>query len=218
MISKELPPAVNEVTAEQVARAFTAACFSARLDPNHNLIAMLLAHSALETGHWSLLRCFNFGNVKATDGWIASGGSYTFYKASENLSPKQAKYWLKQAKPRTDGKPGLDTVKVGEGERDDGSPYWRLFFYPSSLQARFRAFPSLAQGAEQYLSKLQGRYKAALQPAREGKPYVYVDSIFAEGYFTARKSDYSKIVSGLFHNQYKELALGLGDLVELFGR
>lgn len=211
------PPQTYHATPTEVAHAFLAAAFAAGLEPNHELIAMLLSHSALETGHWAALRCFNFGNVKAHDSWVQAGGSYTYYEASEWLTVPEAKRWLARAKPRTDGEPGLDTIKKGERiNAETKKREWSLWFWASSPQARFRAFDTLAEGASQYLAKLMGRYADALEPALGGDPKEYVERIYAKSYFTAGLSVYRNVVTSLYHDRFYDRVAALGDLVEIF--
>jgi hypothetical protein len=199
----ELAPKTTAAAAEDVAAAFKTAAEAADITPTAPLLGVLLAQSALETGHWSAMYCWNFGNVKATDKWIAGGGSYTFYDkkpphaeapVTENLSPAAKDYWLAQAKPRTDGGEGLDMV-VGH-QRADGRFY--CLFWPSHEQARFRAFESLEAGAAAFLSKLTGRYKAALTPAAAGNVAGYVGTIHSLGYFTAGLQTYTNSVQALY--------------------
>jgi hypothetical protein len=199
----ELAPKTTTAAAEDVAAAFKAAAEAAGLKPTAELLGVLLAQSALETGHWKLMYNFNFGNVKASDKWIAAGGSYTYYDkkpphaeapVTENLSAASKDYWLARAKPRTDGGEGLDMV-VGR-QLADGRFY--CLFWPSHEQARFRAFETLEAGAAAFLRKLTGRYKAALTPAAAGNVAGYVGTIHSLGYFTAGLQAYTRSVQALY--------------------
>lgn len=202
----ERAPVATSPTWQEVATALATACWALGLVANHDLIAMLCAHSALETGHWKVMWNYNFGNVKATDAWIAEGGDFVFYPArpdgranvSENLDDKWLAHVKKQARPRTDGgtyKGSNLDIHVA-GKRDDGR--WSVYFYPSHVQARFRAFPTLEAGAVVYVEKLTERYAEALHPAVAGRAAEYVNLLHAKGYFTAGLTGYRQAVQRLF--------------------
>lgn len=53
--------------------------------PSVLTLACLLAQSALETGHWKSLHCFNFGNVKAGRSWR---GLKTMFRCNEVIGGK----------------------------------------------------------------------------------------------------------------------------------
>jgi hypothetical protein len=209
---KELVTVKNPLTPEQVAQTFVEACWWSNLQPTNELINMLLAHSALETAHWKWLRCFNFGNVKATSGWIASGGDYCFYVASENLSDQVAQAWLKLAKPRTDGVDGLDMIV--RSRRADGR--LSCWFYPSHPVCRFRAFETALEGGQNYVQKLLGKYATALAWAKAGNVDMYVKEIHRLGYFTAGFNGYLRVMRYQY-NKYRSTKVSLADPIELIG-
>lgn len=203
-MSQERPPTLVSATPAEVAEAFAAAARNQGLKVTAELVGVLLAQSALETGHWQALVRWNFGNVKATDAWIAAGGLYTFYDfvpphapapVSENLHEAQMKAALAQSRPRTDGS-GLPDMKVG-ARRTDGR--YTCWFWPSHVQTRFRAFESLEDGAEMYLGKLSGKYRGALAPAARGDVLGYVTALRDLGpYFTADFNGYYRAVLSLY--------------------
>jgi len=206
----ELKAEHTPVEPAEVATAFKAAAEAAGITPTPQLLGVLLAQSALETGHWKAMVTFNFGNVKATNEWIANGGCYTFYDktpphaeapVTENLNTAAKDFWLTKAKPRTDGGEGLDMVV--KGRRSDGLYY--CLFWPSHPQARFRAFETLTEGAAAFLQKLTGRYRPALDHARTGDVAGYVTTIHSLGYFTAGLQSYLGAVQGLY-GKYLQVA------------
>ena len=209
---QELPAVETPLSATQVASAFVEACWWSNMRPNHDLIVMLLAHSALETGHWAKLRCYNFGNVKATNGWINTGGDFCFYEASENLDDRTTNALMARAKPRTDGQPGLDMEL--RGRRTDGRI--RCWFWPSNEQCRFRAFKTAHAGAVEYVRKLLGRYAMALVWAQAGNPERYVEELHTLGYFTAGLEPYKRLVRILF-KRYADTPFELEDPAEKVG-
>ncbi len=210
---RERKPQRITANALEVALAFGIAATDVGIVPTAELIGVLLAQSALETGNWSVMYNFNFGNVKATDGWIAGGGDYTFYDyaaprgrthsapVSENLSLAARNHALKLSKPRTDGVDAPDMFVVSQ--RKNGE--WYCLFWPSHIQTRFRAFDTLEAGALGYLSKLTGKYASALEFAARGDVRGYVSTIRQIGYFTAPLEGYVHTVQSLY-NKYLPVA------------
>ena len=200
----EVPPARIAASPAEVAGAFVAAARANEIEPTVELIGVLLAQSALETGHWGTMYNYNFGNVKATDAWVADGGLYTFYDhvpphapapVSENLSEAQMRADLARSRPRTDGS-GLPDMKVG-GRRTDGR--YTCWCWPSHVQTRFRAFNTLEEGAAAFLAKFTGRYAGAIAPAARGDVLGYVTQLRRLGpYFTADFDSYHRAVLALY--------------------
>lgn len=202
---QRLDAVVTDLSPAEVAAAFTEAARRMIPEANAQLVATLLAHSALETGNWKAqdgqggMRCYNFGNVKATDKWIAGGGNYTYYFASELLTAPQADYAVSISEPRTD---------AGDGQRGEldaqitsarGVYRW-MSFWPDHPQARFRAFETAADGAAAYIRKLTGRYRSCLKHGIAGKPGEYVTAIRALGYFTAPLDPYRRTVEERYYH------------------
>ena len=202
---------LTEVSVEGVAAAFVDACWRVNMRPTHDLIIIMLAHSALETGHWKVMRNYNFGNVKATGGWIVGGGDFCFYEASENFNPKLAASLL-AARHRRTGAEGWDVEK--RAERKDGR--WAMWFFPSHIQARFRSFATLADGASAYIAKLLGRYADAIGWAQAGNVERYVATLHQFGYFTAGLAGYTRLVRILF-KRYWKTPIDLSDPAERIG-
>lgn len=204
----ELPPTRHYVAPHDVAASFIVALQAEGWVVTEELLATLMAQSALETGHWGWMYAFNFGNVKATDKWIADGGDYTYYDTppphskapvSENLTREQMAYNLKLSAKRDNGEPDMAVV----GRTDDGR--YICLFWPRHVQCRFRAFKTLDEGAAAYVSKLSGRYRASLEYATVGDVRGYVYSLHAGGYFTADVSRYTSVVQTLFR-KYEPIA------------
>ena len=205
-------------TPVDVAKAFKAASLSLGIDPNPGFVAVLMAQSGLETGHWKIMYNFNFGNVKASDQWIKDGGDYTYYNyaaphakapVSENLTPRQVSIALGSAKPRVDD-PKFPDMEVGPTRNDGRVTCW---FWPDHIQTRFRAFETLEEGAVAYLSKLTGRYSDALDAALDNRVSAYVELLHSKGYFTAGLEGYRRAVCKLF-NRYLPCAEGVFDMSE----
>lgn len=201
----EHPETFTEVDPGELARVF--AELVGDVSPRPELVAVLLAQSALETGHWGWMRSFNFGNVKATDRWIELGGGFTFFATppphapapvSENLTHAQVQPNLKLARPRPDAG-GLD-MHVGELIEREGAPdLYRCWFWPRHVQARFRAFGTLLEGAESWSKLLRGKYREALEPASRGDVRAYCAALKRLGpYFLEDVDRYANVVGALF--------------------
>jgi len=82
LIEDKLTP----LTAREVCRAFQSAFFGVTLQlPTKETLALLMAQSALESGRWKSLHCFNFTNIKAADTYE---GLYCLYRCNEIINGK----------------------------------------------------------------------------------------------------------------------------------
>lgn len=115
--------------------------------------ALLLAHSALETGRWTKIPGNNFGGIKA-------GGSWK----GERIATQ--------------------TREVVNGQN-------------VILIQSFRAYPTLDEGAEDFVSFLRDKYPEAWVWLQYGNAEKYVRALKKAKYFTADEDDYLKAVSSL---------------------
>jgi peptidoglycan hydrolase-like protein with peptidoglycan-binding domain len=82
-----VPAAKTPLSKAQAALAFIEAVERVTGDPpSPAMLACLLAQSALETGNWTAIWNFNFGNVKAGKGWR---GLKTMFRCSEIIGGKE---------------------------------------------------------------------------------------------------------------------------------
>lgn len=65
------------------------------------------------------------------------------------------------------------------------------------IRARFRAYNTAAEGAEDYLSLLDRRYPNALAAARNGDPDGFVRQLKRGGYFTGNEDAYARSVRNM---------------------
>jgi N-acetyl-anhydromuramyl-L-alanine amidase AmpD len=192
-IGRKLPPNETSLAPEQVARAIAEAYFEiVGQNPTRELVLVLTAHSALETGHWHLCRNYNLGNVKATDAWQ---GDYSYYYANEKLPASLLAKALRFAAWRLDGKQGLDAVATGGGWVD---------LFPDHPWCRFRAYSSLKVSVADHIRKLMGRYKAAIPFAARGDVVIYCSLLQSLGpYFTANLGVYTNSVDSIYRGYSK---------------
>lgn len=80
------PDQLTPLGAADVARAFrTAFVRSFGHDPSTRTLAILMAQSALESGRWKSLHCYNFTNIKASETYE---GHYCLYRCNEVIDGK----------------------------------------------------------------------------------------------------------------------------------
>lgn len=143
-------------------------------DASIDSLSLLWAQSALETGRWKKLHCYNWGNVK-----------------KRHAHPKY--------KSITDD--GHDYCMYRCNEILNGKVEW---FDPPHPQTHFRAYHSAADGASDYLRLVANkkRYKKAWSQVLKGDPVAYCKELKKAGYFTANLYHYTKGVVSL-SNEFK---------------
>lgn len=81
-----VPDELTPLDAKNVARAFRSAYETVcGVSPTKECLALLVAQSALETGRWKSIHCFNFGNVKASPDYY---GFYCQFRCNEVINGK----------------------------------------------------------------------------------------------------------------------------------
>lgn len=81
-----IPDQITKLSAGDVIRAFErAAAAVLGYQLSHKSIALLVAQSALETGRWKSIHCFNFGNIKASEEYE---GFYCLFRCNEIIKGK----------------------------------------------------------------------------------------------------------------------------------
>lgn len=92
-----LPDVVTPLTPRDVLWAFRVAFEQVvGLTPSRDSLALLTAQSALETGRWKSIHCFNLGNVKASESYE---GYYTMFRCNEVIGGKVQ--WFDPPHPQT---------------------------------------------------------------------------------------------------------------------
>lgn len=82
---KLIPNKLTPMTALESLLAFREA-FSKEVGrtPSNSTLAILVAQSALETGRWKSMHCFNFGNIRPPKNWT---GDYCQFRCNEQITP-----------------------------------------------------------------------------------------------------------------------------------
>lgn len=143
--------------------------------PSMRALAILIGQSALETGDWRSIHCFNFGNAK-------SGVElpHTYFKCGELLAdpndPKRRARYFKFAAPHE--------------PLPEGTPFNRS---EHTRQTRFRAFESADAGATYHMRLItSGRYAPAYERAMAGDAVGFSELLHLHGYYTADVSSYTQ--------------------------
>jgi len=173
---------VTPFTFEDAAEAMRAALRDALkgVNPSNAALALALAKTALETGRWKFIHCYNWGNIKAGKAYV---GMYTSFACNEVLNGKVV--WFA---------PGGRLDKKGGVVVAEHSPV-----PPGHVQTRFRAYANRFDGAYQYVEFVaSGRYVDAWNELLEGDADGYVMALYRKGYFTADPKIYGKGVKSLF--------------------
>jgi hypothetical protein len=198
-MGKRLEALPTTVTFRQVAAALEASWTTLLGSaPKQSSLSVLLAQSALETGHWKYSYCYNLGNAKAGASWQ---GDYCFYPADEIVNEAQAASAIAERALRTDGVAGHD-VELTALPRGQV----KVTLHPDHPWCRFRAFTSLQDGADDYLGLLHKRFKAAWPAIEAGDPEGFVRTLRELGYFTASLERYLPPVQQLFDKFSKLLS------------
>lgn len=166
-----LPDVKTSQTAQQTRRVFQTILLELKLDVAGLTRAypVFMAQSALETGHWGSMHCWNWGNIRPGTGWT---GDIVQMRCNEQLSP--GKYtWFN---PPAVGEPGYGDPRHGSS---------------------FRAFTGAVVGARDYFGFIQRHYTEAYAAALAGDAAGFVHGLKKVGYFTADEAPYRTAVVSL---------------------
>lgn len=108
MIATLVPDQLTPMAALDVLKAFKSAFATVcGNDPSNECLALLVAQSALETGRWKSIHCWNFGNVKAAPTYA---GKYCQFRCNEVINGKVA--WFDPPHPQTNFR-AFDSAESG---------------------------------------------------------------------------------------------------------
>lgn len=175
----ELAPRKTPVTAEQLYDALGD-------DLPRATRLILVAQSALETGRWASLVCYNLGNVKCPQPNVYD---HCYFSTQEYVPRQQAGAAMVAS---TSDAP----VEVA---RDEGGTHVWIRLRPKHPGCCFRAFSTLEQAAAWFVNFLKSHYSLAWSSALAGDPPSFVHNLRQGGYFTAPEDVYSRRVVQLYH-------------------
>jgi hypothetical protein len=196
MLATYVHPETTALTFDLAALAMRAALIETLgQDPAAPTLALALAKTALETGRWSSMWCFNFGNIKCSDKW---GGLFTCVTLNEVIDGKVM--WFSPL-GRLTGNPSKGGRLAGD-VADTGRKV-----PPGHPQTRLRAFAEASEGALNYVQFVSGgRYAAAWARLLVGDGAGYVHELKRAGYFTADEEQYARGVLSLQREFIAKLA------------
>lgn len=171
-----LPDQVTKLESAEAGRVILAAVQQLTgSTPSLQALAIIIGQSALETGDWKSIHCFNFGNAK-------SGVElpHTYFKCGELLvdptDPGRRTRYFKFVAPHE--------------PLPEGTPFGRA---EHTRQTRFRAFESAEAGALYHLRLITGgRYADAYARALAGDAVGFSELLHLHGYYTADVESYTK--------------------------
>lgn len=185
-----IPDQLTRLTLEEAIAAFLAGWRRVlKRDPTPGALAVLVAGSALETGHWRSMHCYCFGNIKASPNYP---GLACMFTCDEIVTPEQGEV-AKRLGPCTVGPWAKDPSKV------------RVVVHPPHPWSAFRAYRTAAEGAAAHIEFLavdtdgdgKNRYAATWAAVERGDAVGYVRAKKAVGYFTGPLDAYEAAVRAI---------------------
>jgi hypothetical protein len=167
VIATYVEPAVTVLSWNDAATALRWALEGPNSTPSPEVLSLCLAKSALETGRWTKIWNYNFGNVKAGGSYV---GMFTCIRLNEVIGGK-----VKWFDPDSEG----------------------FAVPPGHPQTRMRAFANAWDGAQAYIEVLQERFRPAYDSMLTGNAEKYVRTLKRLNYFTADEEPYLRGVQSL---------------------
>lgn len=198
-----IPAVKTPATAEEVYNALRQVWIE-RIgsEPKRESLLVLCAQWAFETGRGRSMWNWNLGNQKGRPGG-SDGRSWTFFACNEILSASETTRLVGAAKPRTDGKPGLDAVvtkTLANNQRE-------VWFYPDNPACCFRAYRGLLEGARDYFDLLRKRFASAWPAVEAGDPAQFSRLLKQARYYTADESLYTRSLVSIFTEYGRSVAV-----------
>lgn len=187
----ERPARRTPVTPEQVLLSFaTAWQLVVGQPPSREVLHILHAQSALETGHWKSLFNFNLGGAKkhGTCDW-------THFTTTERLPHSAADKYIASSKP------GAEVTVL----REDQTHKTLRFAGRQSMNC-FASWEDLDTAARDHVALLTRRFPKAIERAKAGDVDGYVRELKRAKYFTASEEEYMKAVRSIARRYTRELA------------
>lgn len=187
---QERPAKRTPVSPEQVFLSFaTAWQMLTGSPPQRQVLHILHAQSALETGHWKSLWNFNLGGAKkhGTCDW-------TYFTTTERFRHADADKYLASSKP------GSEVALVKQD-----ATHKTLRFSGKQQMNCFASWEDLDTAAKDHLALLFRRFPAAIERAKAGDVDGYVRELKKRGYFTASEQEYMKAVGSIARSYEKKL-------------
>lgn len=149
--------------------------------PSDEVVALVMAKSALETGRWNAIWNDNFGNMKVGR-WT---GNYTCIVLNEVIAKRVV--WFHPRGQMSMGPSRPDWQIVGQE--------WPV--PPGHPQTRMRAHANKYDGVSQYFALLKARFPRSYAALWSANPKEFVHALKTEGYFTADEEPYRNSVASI---------------------
>jgi flagellum-specific peptidoglycan hydrolase FlgJ len=187
----ERPCKPTPVTPEQVFLSLaTAWQMLAGEPPKRDVLHIIHAQSALETGHWKYVMNYNLGGAKRH-----GQCDWTYFVTTERFKDATADQYLASSKPGAE----VAVVKVEAG-------YKTLRFHGKQQMNCFASWEDLDSAAKEHLALLFKRFPSAIEKAKAGDVDGYVSELKRKGYFTASEDEYKRAVGSIARRYTRELA------------
>jgi flagellum-specific peptidoglycan hydrolase FlgJ len=157
--------------------------------PDRQMLHILHAQSALETGHWKSISNYNLGGAKkhGTCDW-------TYFTTTERFPSETADRYVASSRPGSE----VTIIKVDPA-------FKTLRFTGKQPMNCFASWETLDDASRDHLSMLFKRFPKAIEQAKKGDPKGYVRELKKAGYFTASEEEYAKIVGSIAKSYTKKL-------------
>jgi hypothetical protein len=200
---REVPLQGTPTTAQSYTRAMMRVWkrFHGGVLPTKEQLGVLRAQYMAETGD---VACWNhnLGNVKKADG---DGYDFFFLPGTwEGVSRENFELLKKDPRwgqfvefdnPEWYVRRGMSLANARARVAEHNAavaPLTSVLFHPPHPFARFRAYPSFAEGFERkFRLFLEGRYKSAFRYVLEGQPELFARELKRFGYYTASADAYA---------------------------
>jgi hypothetical protein len=193
-VSEQLPDVITTLTIDEAIPVVAGGCaIVLGGDPPAGCLATLVGQTALETGNYRHMHCWNPGNRKQREG----DEYFCAFSCDEIFDPKTAQ------RARALGPCALVA-------RPDGKV--RVVLGAEHPWARFAAFKTAARGMADYVQLLacMDRYRPAWSRAYAGDPEAFVRALGRAGYFTANVDTYARAVVSIAARVLPACGLYLG--------
>lgn len=181
------PAKKTTLTGEEAAALFLAVVPQVLgFTPGARQLACIVGQSAGETGNWTSMFGWNFGNSKVSALKPLEQQDYQNLRISEILNGQEV-YFAPEGELSGKGGTVVGTVYPVP---------------PGHPQTRFRWFPTPEAGARHWCELLTWpRYARSLQALKTGDPAAFAQALKSDGYYTASLSLYTKLLVERF-NKY----------------
>lgn len=187
----ERPARRTPVTPEQVFLSFAAAWqLVVGQPPSREMLHILHAQSALETGHWKSTFNYNLGGAKRH-----GDCDWTHFTTTERFPHATADKYIALSKPGAE----VTVLKVDETHKT-------LRFAGQQSMNCFASWEDLDSAARDHVSLLTRRFPKAIDRAKAGDVDGYVRELKRAKYFTASEDEYMKAVKSIARRYTRDLA------------